>query len=101
VNGSTDAIIGPNGTTFTTTNTSTSWRIEDIRVVCDIVTLDSSLQNSYAEHVLSGKAFPINYSTYISQYQTITTGNISANVSSTTIPQKLSFSDSESCGPVL
>jgi hypothetical protein len=49
--------------------------------VCDLVTLDSALQNSYVEHVLSGKALPINYSTYINQYQTITTGNISANVS--------------------
>jgi len=81
VNNPLDAIIGPDGTLFTNANTSSTWKIQDIRVVCDLVTLDSALQNSYAEHVLSGKALPINYSTYINQYQTITTGNISANVS--------------------
>jgi hypothetical protein len=53
-------------------DTSIQWQIQDIRIVCDVVTLDSALQNSYAEHVLSGKTLPINYSTYISQFQTLT-----------------------------
>jgi hypothetical protein len=81
VNGIYDSIIQPDGTIFTNNNTSSAWRIEDIRVVCDLVTLDSALQNSYAEHVLSGKALPINYSTYITQFQTIVSPNIAANVS--------------------
>ena len=81
VNGILDPIIGLAGTIFTDANTSTAWKIQDIRIVCDLVTLDSGLQNSYAEHVLSGKALPINYSTYITQFQTITTSNIAANVS--------------------
>jgi hypothetical protein len=81
VNGTTDAIVSVGGSTFTSTNTSTSWQIQDVRVVCDLVTLDSALQNSYAEHVLSGKNLPINYSTYVSQFQTITSSDFAINVS--------------------
>ena len=53
---------------------SGSWQIEDVQIKCDLVTLDSALQNSYAEHVLSGKALPLNYSTYITQFQTLANG---------------------------
>ena len=81
VNGTTDAIVSVGGSDFTGTNTSTSWQIQDVRVVCDLVTLDSALQNSYAEHVLSGKNLPINYSTYVSQFQTITSADFAINVS--------------------
>ena len=80
VTGATDPIFQPDGTTFTTTNTSTAWQIQDIRVVCDVVTLDSALQNSYAEHVLSGKTLPINYGSYVSQYQTVQGGDFAVNV---------------------
>ena len=55
-------------------------QIQDVRLICDIVTLDSALQNSYAEHVLSGKALPINYGTYVSQYQTVSGGEFAVNV---------------------
>ena len=44
------------------------------------MTLDSALQNSYAEHVLSGKALPINYGSYVSQFQTITGGDFAVSV---------------------
>jgi len=50
-------------------------------VVCDIVTLDSALQNNYAEIVISGKPLPINYSTYVSQFQSITSSDFAINVS--------------------
>ena len=48
----------------------TNWSIQDIRMTGDVVTLDSALQNSYAEHVLSGKSLPINYGTDITMQQT-------------------------------
>ena len=51
-----------------------------MRVLCDVITLDSALQNSYAHHVLSGNPLPINYSTFITQYQTVAGGDISVNV---------------------
>jgi len=83
VNGAEDALASANGTTgsFKTNDTSNQWQIQDVRIVCDLVTLDSALQNSYAEHVLSGKAMPINYSTYITQFQTITSSDFAVNVS--------------------
>ena len=47
----------------------------------DVVSLDSALQNSYAEHVLSGKSLPINYGTYITMQRTVLGYHISVNVS--------------------
>ena len=71
VSGAADAVVTPiaSGSAFTPTNTSTSWQIQDVRIIADVVTLDNGLQNSYAEHVLSGKSLPINYSTYITMLQ--------------------------------
>ena len=56
-------------------NTSMLWQIQNVQVKCDVVTLDNQLDNSYAEHLLSGKALPINYQTYVSQKQSILSGN--------------------------
>jgi len=72
--------VGAAPSVFTADNTSNAWQIQDVRVISDVVTLDSALQNSYAEHVLSGKALPINYSTFITQYQTLTTVDAAVNV---------------------
>jgi hypothetical protein len=82
VSGATDAIVspGPAGGTFTVVNTSTNWQIEDVRIVGDIITLDNGLQNSYAEHILSGKSLPINYSTYISILQAVSFPSINVTV---------------------
>ena len=74
VNNKNDPIVTPHTSTkYPVDTTSNSWKIKDIRIVCDVVTLDSGLQNSYAEHVLSGKALPINYGTYVTQFQTLGT----------------------------
>ena len=81
VNGVDDAIVGiDEARTFKAANTSTSWQIQDIRVVCDLVTLDSALQNSYAEHVLSGKPLPINYGSYITQFQSLSSTDFAVSV---------------------
>ena len=60
VNNSTDPIISPAtppnpNSRYKATDTSTQWQISDVRLVGDQITLDSALQNSYSEHVLSGK----------------------------------------------
>ena len=60
---------------------SLNWKISDVQLKCDLVTLDNALENSYAQHLLSGKALPINYNTYISQSQVITDKNFTINVS--------------------
>lgn len=56
---------------FNTANTSTTWQIRNVEAKCDLITLDNALDNSYAQHLLSGKSLPINYQTFVSQLQTI------------------------------
>ena len=45
------------------------------------MTLDSALQNSYAEHVLAWKSLTINYGTYITMQQKVVGDKFSVNVS--------------------
>ena len=65
-------IIDP--TLFYTSNTSMLWQIDNVQAKMDLITLDTALENSYAQHLLSGKTIPINYNTYISQLQSIVGG---------------------------
>ena len=41
-----------------------NWDITDTQCKVDLLTLDSSLQNEYASHLLSGKPLPLNFSTW-------------------------------------
>jgi hypothetical protein len=41
-----------------------NWSISDIQCKCDLLTLDNSLDNEFASHLLSGKSLPINLSTW-------------------------------------
>ena len=41
-----------------------NWDITDVQCKCDLLTLDNSLENEYASHLLSGKTLPINFSTW-------------------------------------
>ena len=61
---------------FTVTNTSNSWKISNVQIKVDVCTLDNQLDNQYTEVLLSGKSLPINYSTYISQFQSILSGTL-------------------------
>ena len=66
VSNAADAVVEPiGGGTFEGTSASANWTMQDIRLLGDIVTLDNGLQNSYAQHVFSGKSLPINYGTHI------------------------------------
>ena len=42
----------------------TNLDLSDIQCKCDLLTLDPSLGNAYASHLLSGKPLPINFSTW-------------------------------------
>jgi hypothetical protein len=64
-------LTGTGTDNFTAANTSQTWSISNVQVKADVCTLDNSLDNSYAEHLLSGKALPINFSTYVSQTQSL------------------------------
>ena len=68
--------IVPIGGSFSGANTSEEWQIQNVQAKCDMCTLDNALDNSYAEHLLSGKALPINYNTYVSQMQSVASGQI-------------------------
>ena len=64
-----------------TDNYSDLWNISDIQAKCDLLTLDNSLDNEYASHLLSGKSLPINFATWSHTNQS--TGNdknFSANI---------------------
>ena len=43
------------------TNTSSDWLIQNVQVKCDIVRLDSQLNNEFAQRFLSGQTIPISY----------------------------------------
>jgi hypothetical protein len=60
---------------------SVAWNISDVQLKADLCTLDNALENSYAKHLFEGKALPINYSTYISQSQTVSDFNFNVSVS--------------------
>ena len=59
---------------------SSAWHLSDVQLKADLCTLDNALENSYAKHLFEGKALPINYSTYISQSQTLVDFNFTVNV---------------------
>ena len=61
-----DAPITPNfNTSYTAITTSMSWRIQTCQIKCDILSLDNSLDNSHANHLLGGNTSNIIYDTYI------------------------------------
>jgi len=74
VDTATEPIVSTFGTgtyAFTANNTSQQWSINNVQVKVDVCTLDNALDNSYAQHLLSGKSLPISYNTFVSQMQTI------------------------------
>ena len=60
---------------------SPAFTLSDVRLKLDLVTLDNSLDNEYAQHLLSGKSLPINFSTFTNVSQVITNLNTTVNVS--------------------
>ena len=70
-------IDGANGATV---NTSVTWQIENPVIKVDICTLDNALNNEYASLLLSGKALPINYSSFVTQLQSIAGQTPSVNI---------------------
>ena len=53
----------------------------DVQLKADLVTLDNSLDNEYASHLLEGKTLPIAFSTFTIASQVITNLNTTVNVS--------------------
>ena len=51
------------GTNFDATNTYLTWSIINVQVKCDLVTLDSGLNESYIKLLEEGKKLTLNYNT--------------------------------------
>ena len=66
---------------FTTGNTSIQWEIVNPTIVCDMITLDSQLQNAFVSHLISGKSLKIPFSTYTSNIQTLLSNDSQINIS--------------------
>ncbi len=69
------------GTAFTDANTSYIWKLENCMMKVDLCTLDNALDNNYVTHLLAGKSLNIVYNTFISNIQTILSGDTQINVS--------------------
>jgi len=81
VTSATDAIATElAGSQFPTNETSQSWEISDCQIKADVVELDSAVHNEYASHLMQGHPIPINYTSYITQLQTVSGGNINVNI---------------------
>ena len=69
------SVTGVGGANLEVANSSYNWSINNVQVKTDICVLDNALDNSYAQHLLSGKSLPISYNTFVSQMQTLTGQN--------------------------
>jgi hypothetical protein len=68
------------GDTVASLGKSESFLIDDVQLKCDLVQLDNSLDNEYAQHLLSGKSLPINFSSFTCASQVLTDINTTVNV---------------------
>jgi hypothetical protein len=46
----------------------------------DVIELDSAVHNEYANHLMQGHPIPINYTSFITQLQTLASSDISVNI---------------------
>ena len=65
----------------TSGSNSTNWNISDVQLKCDVISLDNHLDNDYAQHLLSGKALPINFSSYTTISQAVSGPDVTLNIS--------------------
>ncbi len=66
---------------MTRAHTSYIWKLENCMMKVDLCTPDNALDNNYVTHLLSGKSLNIVYNTFISNIQTILSGDTQINVS--------------------
>ena len=58
------SVTGVGGLNIEVANSSYNWSINNVQVKTDVCVLDNALDNSYAQHLLSGKSLPISYNTF-------------------------------------
>ncbi len=80
-----DAIVAPADYAapyddYTIANTSNVFELTNCKLIVEIIKIDSQLNNSYIEHLLSGKSLSLEYSTYISQQSAISGNNLAIQI---------------------
>ena len=70
----TDAVMAGNGFE------SKDFVINNVQLKCDLITLDNSLDNEYANRLLSGKPIPVPYCTFTCASQVITNWDVNMNI---------------------
>jgi hypothetical protein len=65
---------------FPTNTTSQTWLIQDCQIKADVVELDSAVHNEYASHLMQGHPIPINYTSYITQLQSVAGSDVNVNI---------------------
>jgi hypothetical protein len=65
---------------YSSANTSTQWEINNVRVLGDVLTMDSQMEESFAAHMRTNGSLDISFNTYISQMQSIVGPDVSVNV---------------------
>lgn len=82
VSDSTEPVVVPmtTGFTFSDTNTSTSWVIQNVQCKADTVYMDSQLEEHFSSHMRDGGSLDLAFNTYISQTQSITGKDVDVNV---------------------
>ena len=68
------------GNQYPADNLSTDWEIQNCIVRCDIVKIDSELQNKYDDHLMSGGSINLKYTTYHSQFLKVLGSTFSVNL---------------------
>ena len=61
-------------------NSSSDFTINNVQLKCDLITLDSDLDNEYANRLLSGKPIPVPYCTFTCSQQVITSMDVNLNI---------------------
>ena len=94
-------VVGVANTTFTPANTSSLWKLQNCMIKMDLCTLDNALDNSYVNHLLSGKSLNLVYNTFVSSLQTIVSADTQINVSRSLSKMKSVFMtlDKDFTGP--
>ena len=78
--GASQAADDNNGLYFTTRNTTTSWKIQNCILRCELITVDNSVNNNVVSHLLKGGRLRMVYPAYHSFSQTFAAGNTEINM---------------------
>ena len=69
-----DVMIESNALPSGVTGQSTSWHVQDVFITADLLTLDSSLEAEFANHLMKGKSMNLCYTSWYTSQHVVTQG---------------------------